>query len=205
MKACEFWHYLQVFNWTIKGWQGKYNTICYSKIFHSIQIQITQSRSVDPSLVVYEYVWGIYIYIYMVYIELILILAILLCGRELCGRQDAAMHLSDQWHGICDALIPAGGAPGRLTCLLTILQRFVTYNWRYRDRAIVHTCLCGVQKSYTKCDARYRVDQFGRRIQQRLRCCVYGSWWHVPSCCPTRSWCQVSGGTSCKQLLIPLW
>lgn len=127
MKACEFWHYLQVFNWIIIGyraykrWQGGSITQ-----FHSIS-KSNYTEPVCRSIISSIRICLGFIYIYMVYIELILILAILLCGRELSGCQDAAMHLSDQWHGVCHALIPAGGAPGRLTCLLTILQRFVTY------------------------------------------------------------------------------
>lgn len=73
MKACEFWHYLQVFNWIIIGyraykrWQGGSITqFATQKCFTAFQNQITQSRSVDPSLVVYEYVWGLYIYIWYI-------------------------------------------------------------------------------------------------------------------------------------------
>lgn len=113
MKAYECWHYLQVFN-RICGLEAGYrqdNTSCYGNSQH-YKIKLSQSRSVDPQYIYYMY--------------MILILAILLCGRELSGRQDTAMHLSDQGHGICDTLIPAGRTPGRLTRLLTILQRFVT-------------------------------------------------------------------------------
>lgn len=55
----------------------------------------------------------------------------LLCRRELSGCQDATVHLADQWHRICDALIPARRAPRLLSDLFACLQRVVAPDVMY--------------------------------------------------------------------------
>lgn len=52
----------------------------------------------------------------------------LLRGRELRGLEDAAVHLADERHGVCHALVPAGVPPCALTSLTTGLQIFITPN-----------------------------------------------------------------------------